>query len=100
MFYKLTIVDVYRGSANLIGRDGETCGKIKLDGFDETTFFDSQTYFEVIFLLGLNDKHNKVMLLEWNGGIAERRGVGELWGKEIKDNGFRPGPQWKEIILG
>jgi hypothetical protein len=39
-----------------------------------------------------------VMLLEWNGGIAERRGIGIMY-KEAVERSFTPGPLWKEIFL-
>jgi hypothetical protein len=40
-----------------------------------------------------------VMLIEWNGGIAERRGFGQIY-KSAVDMSLPPGPQWKEILLG
>jgi hypothetical protein len=39
-----------------------------------------------------------VILLEWNEGIAERRGFGII-DKEAVERSFAPGPLWKEIFL-
>jgi hypothetical protein len=40
-----------------------------------------------------------VMLIEWRGGIAERKAIGSIW-QEAVENSFPPGPVWKEIVLG
>ncbi|KAK0705595.1 heterokaryon incompatibility protein-domain-containing protein [Lasiosphaeris hirsuta] len=40
-----------------------------------------------------------VMLLTWNdGGVAERRGLGQVY-QEAAAASFAPGPQWKEFAL-
>ena len=87
-----------------------------MDGFEETTFFKSKSPLEFI-ILSERQKENKpmdrnfrddkdveevyqsretskdynVMLLEWNGGIAERRGRGIMY-KEAVERSFTPGP--------
>lgn len=41
------------------------------------------------------------LLLKWEDGIAERRGVVELeMGIGGLSNALRPGPRWKVIVLG
>ena len=40
-----------------------------------------------------------VMLIEWDGPVAERRGIGQIL-KPALAEAFPPGPAWKEIILG
>jgi hypothetical protein len=96
-FYKLGEINVFAGTCSLIGIDGKECGRMSLDGFEETTFFNSQAPFEVVLLSGMSPIN--IMLLEWNMGMAERRGIGTLDNDKV-NNGFPPGPLWKEIILG
>jgi hypothetical protein len=40
-----------------------------------------------------------VLLLTWNDGVAERRGIGQILQSSIETS-FPPGPQWREIVLG
>lgn len=40
-----------------------------------------------------------VMLIQWQDGIAERFGVGQVYRKALQ-HAFPPGPLWKEILLG
>lgn len=47
----------------------------------------------------LLEKRYYVLLLEWNGPVAERRGFGMLKMEAVADS-LPPGPQWKEILLG
>ena len=96
IFYKLGEIDVFMAEGHLIGKDGSDCGQILLDGFEETMLFDSQDPLEIILLSGLSPIN--VMLIEWNGGIAERRGIGKLEPWAV-DKGFYAGPVWKEIVL-
>ncbi|CAM1507782.1 Fc.00g046300.m01.CDS01 [Cosmosporella sp. VM-42] len=97
VFFKLDETDVFRATSKLVGRDGSHCGDVTLDGYEETTFFDSQEPFEFILISGLSPIN--ALLLEWNGEIAERRGIGTLLHKAI-GKGFLPGPRWREIVLG
>ena len=39
-----------------------------------------------------------VMLIEWDNGVAERRGIGKIF-KTAAEKSFPPGPVWKQIIL-
>ncbi|KAF7510751.1 hypothetical protein GJ744_006117 [Endocarpon pusillum] len=40
-----------------------------------------------------------VLLLTWNEGVAERRGLGQILRSAVEKS-FSPGPQWREIVLG
>jgi hypothetical protein len=40
-----------------------------------------------------------VMLITWKDGIAERRGLGQIY-QDAFDRAYPPGPVWKEIVLG
>ena len=40
-----------------------------------------------------------VMLIQWRGGTAERKGLGSIWQKAV-ERSLPPGQKWKEIILG
>jgi hypothetical protein len=102
--------DIFTGSASVRTSEGILAGSIDLDGIEKSALFDSQGPFEFI-LLSVTEiydrrssnpaKHEKyfVMLLEWNGQIAERRGLGVIDKSAILQS-FPPGPQWKEIVLG
>jgi hypothetical protein len=39
-----------------------------------------------------------IMLIEWDNGVAERRGIGQIY-KTAAEYSFLPGPVWKKIIL-
>lgn len=118
-FYTISDMDVFNATGDLVDSNGERCGFVWLDGFEETTYFESQTHFEVILLSEpqfvvrqelescstssypkVNGEWNcfNVLLLEWQGGLAERRGFGYLI-QEAIDNSLAPGPMWKEILL-
>jgi hypothetical protein len=43
-------------------------------------------------------KYYQVLLLEWNGGIAERGEIGIIFQKAVEQSNF-PGPIWKEILM-
>jgi hypothetical protein len=66
LLFKLGKMDVFRGTCRLISRDGRKCGNMTLDGYEETTFFNSQASFEIILISRATDYY--AMLLEWNGG--------------------------------
>ncbi|KAI8721652.1 HET domain-containing protein [Fusarium sp. LHS14.1] len=118
-FYTISNLDVFDAIGDLVDSNGDKCGFVSLDGFEETTYFESQTHFELILLSEaqfVSDQHLRscstssyptadgswnlfnVLLLEWQGGLAERRGVGCLI-QEAVDNSLAPGPVWKEILL-
>ena len=114
VFLKLGALDVFNPQAELIGKNGKSYGRVVLDGFEETTFFESEHPVEVILLSetygfdGLQgfDRYDEdswsfynVMVLEWEHGLAERRGIGALR-KEGIHQSFPAGPLWKQIVLG
>jgi hypothetical protein len=114
IFLKLENVDVLYPQGYFIGKDRLRYGGALFDGFNETTFFESEGRFEVILLsesqndmdsfMGLRrgtetwDSYN-VMVIEWHWGVAERRGLGKV-PKSAVHQSFSPGPVWKEIVLG
>lgn len=116
VFVKVTDINVFTPSAKLVDRRGAVCGRIVLDGFEDTTFFESEGPFEAILLSEadadrpdiaatacVTDRafewaYYTVMLIEWDGGLAERRGIGSIK-KETVHQSFAPGPEWKEIVL-
>ncbi|RSL91042.1 hypothetical protein CDV31_015563 [Fusarium ambrosium] len=119
VFYTISDICVFDAMADLIDCNGTKCGSVWIDGFEETTYFESQSCFEFILLSesGPDSTHpfddrimahppvtkhsNKcflVLLLEWRGGLAERRGFGYIF-QEAMQNSRAPGPVWKEILL-
>ena len=100
VIYKIGKTDALKAECDILAQDGTFCGRLGLDCFDETTFFDSGGLFEFILVSkwGADDGSFNVMLLEWNGGVAERRGLGTIDPLAIKKS-FPPGPVWKEILL-
>ncbi|KAK4186058.1 hypothetical protein QBC35DRAFT_388147 [Podospora australis] len=108
VYLKLHSIDTIQGSGKLMGADGGKYGYMLLDGFEETTFFESEDPYE---LLELNFREEfgpeflgghpcySVMLIEWHQGVAERRGIGHVVKTEVQSS-FAPGPTWKGIILG
>ncbi|KAK4204775.1 heterokaryon incompatibility protein-domain-containing protein [Triangularia verruculosa] len=123
---KIQITDVFRHQARLLGQNGEECGGVALDGFNDSEgFFESIEPFDVILLsegrardfndldrtkTGMGSKvylrdreYNTtiyyVMLIEWKDGVAERRGIGAVRQDSICHS-FKPGPVWKEVALG
>ena len=112
VFLKLGSLDLFTQKASLVGRDDVGYGTVALDGFEETSFFESEDPIEVLLLsseatsryrlpsgLGTSPWGSyNVMLVEWQKGLAERRGIG-LLRKEAIHQSFQPGPQWKEIVL-
>jgi hypothetical protein len=96
--------------AHIISVKGAPIGTVYLDGVEETTAsFNGHDAFEFILLsrvmgeaqvyFGESGDCYYVMLLEWRGHVAERRGFGMLHRSAVADC-FPPGPRWKEIILG
>ena len=111
---------VFGATASIRDKFGTKCGHLMMDGFEETTFFDTTSPLEFIVLSerepgasSMTDwdegdlnypagssiwKYYNVLLLEWNGGIAERRGIGVIY-QEAVERTFTPGPLWTEIFL-
>ncbi|KAG9505214.1 hypothetical protein J7337_002180 [Fusarium musae] len=100
LFYRIFDIDVFRAIGYLQGSNSKKCGYVWLDGFEETEFFESGGSFEIILLseayrdlfkgqreiqwlepyplsAGQWEYYN-ILILEWHGGIAERRGFGLL----------------------
>ncbi|KAF4989058.1 hypothetical protein FGRMN_9388 [Fusarium graminum] len=121
LFYRISDINVFEGTGHLMDSNQKKCAFVYLDGFEETTFFDSRGPLEVILLSEAyshvslkNESDNEwqnnypvasgqyafyhVMLLEWQGGIAERRGFGLLLQGAVEFS-MAPGPTWKEILL-
>ncbi|KAM0549939.1 hypothetical protein ACHAPJ_009186 [Fusarium lateritium] len=120
LFYRISDIDVFLATAYLRDSNQTKCGFVWLDGFEETTFFESQGPFELILLseaystTGVQHEnlhwldpyplaegqwgYYNVLLLEWQGGIAERRGFGLLHQGAVEFS-LPPGATWKEIFL-
>jgi len=96
--------DFHSGGYLMDGR-GAKCGDIELDAFGAMPFYNAKGIynakgpFEVILLSEEDDEEYNVMLLEWNGHVAERNGIGTLK-KTAVAHRFPPGAVWKEILLG
>ncbi|KAF4617082.1 hypothetical protein G7Y89_g15067 [Cudoniella acicularis] len=112
VFYTISEINVFSGDASLVDKSGRQCGRISLDNFESSTYFELPGPFECILLSESNETFNSyprvklggewqcynVILLEWTGNIAERRGIGVI-AKLAIVNSFHPGPVWKEIFL-
>ncbi|PMD13246.1 HET-domain-containing protein [Hyaloscypha hepaticicola] len=113
VFYRVSDVNVSRGYASLVDREGKKCGTLAIDYYEEMDFFESGGPFEFILLSHsrhfwtdcLFDENPKwmttgyhVMCLRWMEAVAERRGIGNVTSEAVSKS-FTPGPSWKEIIL-
>ncbi|KAF5980922.1 hypothetical protein FCOIX_4568 [Fusarium coicis] len=120
LFYRIFDIDVFQAIGCLQDSNNKKCGFVWLDGFEETEFFDSGGSFEIILLSeayghsfvdqpGVKSQnpyplssgqwnYYNIMILEWQGGIAERRGFGLLHQGAVEFS-LPPGPSWKEIFL-
>ncbi|KAK1590359.1 heterokaryon incompatibility protein-domain-containing protein [Colletotrichum navitas] len=109
--FKLRVKDIFVGVASIVARYGNVAGETRLDALDETSIHESEGPFEFALLSGAwmwapSPKSGSeslqpryfVMLLEWDGPIAERRGIGWI-DRSAVEEGFGPGPEWKEFIL-
>jgi hypothetical protein len=106
--------DVFGAGAAIVDFSGITCGRLTMDGFEDDGFFQTGASYEFILIsqsYSLNyfgckcgNSHiasfrpYNALVLEWKGGIAERRGMGVLCKSGI-ERAFPPGPCWKEILL-
>lgn len=113
-FYAITESNPLTGGARLMGSDGQPCGYLFMDGLEDSVFFQSNPVCEFALLslvgswdwnrisdrweFGRDDNACHVMCLEWNHGVAERRGLGVISLSSL-DRTLGPGPQWKEILL-
>jgi len=85
---QLEVASAGRGEVHIVTAQGTLAGRIWLDGMEETNMFNTQDTFEFILLsrtMGRNPWQTQdhkagyyVLLLEWKGLIAERRGFGLL----------------------
>ncbi|KAK3303885.1 heterokaryon incompatibility protein-domain-containing protein [Chaetomium strumarium] len=118
VFFHLEIMDPIRGMAMVRDRGGTACGALYLDGLEGSTFFHGHGPFEMIavsetvkepwvfydkWLEGAlaweaPDEFYHVLVLEWSGGLAERRAVGLVLRSAITRS-CDPGPVWKEVLL-
>lgn len=119
-FWTLTVVlrvrisDAVRGIGQVLNRFGRVCGTLRIDGFEETTAFESEEPFQFVILSRTTSDSRIIttfgpqvnafnsmfyaLCVEWGGGIAERRGLGVVTLESI-DQSFSPGPMWQEIFL-
>jgi len=107
--FRIQLEDEIRGRARIMTAQGTPAGHVRLDGMEETSIFTTQDSFEFILLSRVMERHHQeleesedryyVMLLEWMGPVAERRGFG-LLDMSATTACLPPGPQWKEIVLG
>lgn len=99
IFYRMKIIDIFRGVAQIISNDADNLGEVWLDGFDTSTFFDSKDYAFEFILLSRSPYHYNVMLIEWVApGLAERRGCGKIETWAVARS-LPPGPIWKAYSL-
>ncbi|KAH8821378.1 heterokaryon incompatibility protein-domain-containing protein [Xylogone sp. PMI_703] len=121
VYYALVDIDEFKGTGYVVDRNQNICGMVWLDNFEESVSFQQPEPFNVILLSEasefslskyLKDRGGKhypkantlqwryynILLLEWQDGIAERRGIGRIFHGAI-ENSFDPGPIWKEIFL-
>jgi hypothetical protein len=108
---KVRISDAVRGIGDVVNRFGQVCGTLRIDGFEETTAFESEDPFQFVILsrtrrdsvpfgphVNTSNGMYYALCVEWEGGIAERRGLGVVALESI-DQSFSPGPVWQEIFL-
>ncbi|KAM0426344.1 hypothetical protein ACHAPT_008385 [Fusarium lateritium] len=105
VYLKLSKLDVFNGRCRPKGKSGDICGVLTLDGFEAMDISPDEP-LEVVLLSPRHDEspigpgeYYNAMLLEYNGGVAERRGIGFISQDMIKES-FPPGPVWKEVVLG
>jgi len=109
VFYRIDSFDVMEGIANLSDKSGKRCGTLRMDSFEEDDYFNLGSIYEFILLArSYGDYCNQcqrhegslfyIMIIEWCGGFAERRGLGELCHTAIETS-LQPGPIWKHIFL-
>jgi hypothetical protein len=112
--FTISNFDVFQGTASILDRRDIKCGAAVMNGFEDDEFFLPGSKYEFILLSDImsakrhiceySDAHPKefkaynVLVLEWSGGVAERRGIGSLCGFAV-ERSLPPGPCWKEILL-
>jgi hypothetical protein len=119
VYYTISDLEVFTAQAYILDNQQKRCGSIYIDGYEDSTFLEREGTFEFIVLSEAREdmsglsltgseypydsdsdgwKYYQVLLLEWNGGIAERRGIGIIFQKAVEQSIF-PGPIWKEILM-
>ncbi|KAF4627631.1 hypothetical protein G7Y89_g10524 [Cudoniella acicularis] len=124
VYFRLSDLDVFESKAYLLDNRQRRCGYISLDCIEECPFvLRPNEALEFILLSEVDDdifetirfafkspeydgmrrspdefKYYHVLLLEWKGGVAERRGFGIIFQKAVVNCSFT-GPVWKEILL-
>ncbi|KAH8802926.1 heterokaryon incompatibility protein-domain-containing protein [Xylogone sp. PMI_703] len=117
VYYLISDIDVFRGRGLLLDSAGRKCGTIYMDSFEESDFFNSQSVVELVLLSkwnGIMFKQNwdpiyipaqagwwqyyLAMILEWDQGVAERRGIALISLTAITGS-YPPGPAWREILI-
>lgn len=124
LFFRVRIVDSIQGEAFVWDSlHDRPCGRLFLDGLEDSQFHEYDGAFEIIVLSAMvdfsayvggrislsgwieesgldpNAPAYNVMIIEWMGIVAERRGIGII-SQESVAYSSAPGPVWKEIVLG
>ena len=106
--------EVFTAMATIVDRVGNKCGYLQMDGFEDDEFFQPNARYEFIII---SESYSRdydcscrrssydpkpilynALVLEWSGGIAERRGFGILCHCAL-GRAHLPSPWWKEILL-
>jgi len=114
-------VNAIRGVGYLVNRMGVCCGILYMDGFEESQFFENAAAGSLFELLLMSKSEVRLggpfgayksvfphidfssyqgyfaMCIEWNGMVAERRGLGVISAMSVFE-AFEA-PVWKEILL-
>lgn len=122
-YYQDTERSWFKNRFDILDIHGRFCGYLLMDGQAQAlrNWSDRTLEFALLSLEGLSGRNSLLdlrsfendstqntyspdiafwaMLIEWKNGIAERRGLGQIYQKALA-NSFAPGPVWKEILLG
>jgi len=102
---RLEKINPLQGSCVAYSAHGYFLPRVQLDGWEESSFFEEGGLFEFIVLAESHDKPDLyadsylAIMVEWQDGIAQRRGIADLSWFLVADS-FPPGPTWKAITLG
>jgi len=111
VYFRVSEKDAFLGKCFLMDIHDRQCGSFQIDGFGDVDVFDGQqlefailsvTHASAAEMVRGAPTYSRtaylVMCLEWNEGIAERRGMGMVVEQSLVRS-LAPGPEWKEIIL-
>lgn len=124
VYLKILHFDVFDATAHIVVGGDDKRGELKMDGFGDDEFFQPGQIYEFILVserfelsraeCNCENAHGwteqalrrpkpvsrafNVLVLEWKGGLAERRGMGVLCGSAV-ERSLLPGMSWKEIVL-